>query len=53
MFEKEFTKLSLLQRMKYIALEADLISEINHFSYRIFLYTVHGFYIEAFFDIHS
>lgn len=53
MFEKEFAKLSLLERMAYVALEADLISEINYFSYRICLYTVHGFYIEAFFDIHS
>lgn len=53
MFEKEFNKLSLLQRMEYVALEADLIGEIKHYSYRICLYTVHGFYIEAFFDLHT
>ncbi len=53
MFEKEFNKLNLLQRMEYIALEGDLISQIKHYSYRICLYTVHGFYIEAFFDLHS
>lgn len=53
MFEKEFNKLNLMQRMEYIALEADLISQIKHYSYRICLYTVHGFYIEAFFDLHS
>ena len=53
MFEKEFNKLNLLQRMEYIALEGDFISQIKHYSYRICLYTVHGFYIEAFFDLHS
>ncbi len=53
MFEKEFNKLPLLQRMEYVALEADLIAEIKHFSYKICLYTVAGYYIEAFYDLRT
>ena len=53
MFEKEFNKLSLLQRIEYVAMEADLITEIKHFSFRICLYTVDGFYIEAFYDLNT
>ena len=45
--------MSLLQRMQYVALEADLISEIKHYSYRICLYTLYGYYIEAFFDLNT
>jgi hypothetical protein len=53
MFEKEFNKLLLLQRMEYVAMEADLIGEIKHFSFRICLYTLHGYYIEAFYDLNT
>jgi hypothetical protein len=53
MFEKEFNKLPLLQRMEYVAMEADLIGEIKHYSFRICLYTVHGYYIEAFYDLNT
>ncbi|MES2566897.1 MAG: hypothetical protein V4565_08520 [Bacteroidota bacterium] len=53
MFEKEFNKLNIMQRMEYVALEADLIGQIKQYSMRICLYTVYGFYIEAFFDIHT
>ena len=53
MFEKEFNRLTLLQRMEYVAMEADLISEIKHYSFRICLYTVHGHYVEAFYDLNT
>lgn len=53
MFEKEFNKLSVEERMAYVAMEADLIAEIKHFSYKICLYTLEGYYIEAFYDLHT
>ena len=53
MFEKEFNKLSTEERMVYVAMEADLIAEIKHFSYKICLYTLEGHYIEAFYDLHT
>jgi hypothetical protein len=53
MFEKEFNKLSLEERMTYVAMEADLIAEIKHFSYKICLYTLEGCYIEVFYDLRT
>ena len=53
MFEKEFNKLSLEERMTYVAMEGDLIAEIKHFSYKICLYTVEGYYIEVFYDLRT
>lgn len=53
MYEKEFNKWGLTQRMEYVALEGDLITEIKYYSFRICLYIVEEHYIEVFYDLNT